>query len=262
MIADRLDRAREAFEQKDLSATIKAHQAPGHEHHIEQGQYLKSLVYGGLDGTVTTFAVVAGVTGASLSYGTILIIGFANLLGDGLSMAIGDYLSTRSEQQFHRAERAREEWEVEKYPEGEKNEMIDIYKKKGYSAEDASSLVNVLFKNTRHFIDDMMIWELGILDSDESPLRNAIVTFFSFQLFGLVPLLAYLLLFFFPQAVLPFGSFAWSSVLTAFTLFALGALRVKFTNRNLLTSGLEMLLVGGLAAVAAYGIGYFLAGLA
>ena len=77
-------------------------------------------MYGGLDGIITTFAVVAGVAGASLSSGVVLILGFANLIADGLSMAIGDYLSTKAENEYNKAERAREKWEVENYPEGEK----------------------------------------------------------------------------------------------------------------------------------------------
>ena len=88
-------------------------------------------MYGGLDGIITTFAVVAGVAGASLSAGVVLILGFANLIADGISMAIGDYLSSKSEREYEAAERKREAWEVEHYPEGEKKELVELYEAQG-----------------------------------------------------------------------------------------------------------------------------------
>lgn len=109
MISRNLDEARRAYKTHDVEATRKAHDAKkaATEHHITGGQYIKSLIYGGLDGTITTFAVVAGVAGASLSAGVVLILGFANLIADGLSMAIGDYLSTRAENEYAASERKR-----------------------------------------------------------------------------------------------------------------------------------------------------------
>lgn len=256
-----LQKAREAYQQGNVQASIAAHTAQAtEEHQQEHGQYIKSAVYGGLDGIVTTFAVVAGVAGASLSAGVVLILGFANLIADGLSMAIGDYLSTKSEQEYHRAEREREKWEVEHFPEGEKQELIELYTAKGLSKADAQTIVEILARNKEAWVDVMMVEELGILGEEESPVWNALVTFFSFGLFGLVPLLAYVLVRLFPA--LEINTFAVASLFTAVTLFVLGALKVKVTGRNWLKSGLEMLLIGGVTAVAAYAIGLLLGGLA
>lgn len=256
-----LQKAKQAYEAGDVQASIAAHTSKAKERHQqEHGQYIKSAVYGGLDGIITTFAVVAGVAGAQLSAGIVLILGFANLIADGLSMAIGDYLSTKSEQEYQRAERRREEWEIEHYPEGEKLELVELYVDKGLSQSDAETIVNILANNKKAWIDVMMVEELGIFGSEESPLKNALVTFFSFGFFGFVPLLAYLA----AQFVSAFAgmTFELACFLTAVTLFALGALKVKITGRNWFKSGLEMLLVGGVAAAAAYGIGVLLRGLA
>lgn len=256
MLTRNIDKAREAFKKKDVKAAIEAHSG-SIEQHKKEGKYIKSVIYGGLDGIVTTFAVVAGAAGASLSAGIVIILGFANLIADGLSMAIGDFISTKAEREYQKAERSREAWEVEHYPEGEKKEMVEVYINKGLSKEDANKLVSIISKNKKAWIDVMMVEELGIIESEENPLKNAVATFLSFGIFGFIPLLAYV--------ILPFVNlniFLLASILTAITLFALGALKVKITGKNWLKSGFEMLMVGGIAATAAYIIGYLLAGLA
>lgn len=257
-----LHKAREAYRQGDREASAAAHNAAHspERHQQHTGQYIKSGVYGGLDGIVTTFAVVAGAAGADLSAGVALILGFANLVADGLSMAIGDYLSTRSEQEYHRAERRREEWEVTHYPEGEKRELVELYVSRGMNEDDARAIVEILARHPQVWVDVMMTEELRILDSDESPWKNAAVTFVSFALFGFVPLLAFVL----SHSVGWFGDhlFLAACGLTAATLFALGAVKTKITGRSWFLSGCEMLLVGGIAAAAAYLVGVLLGGLA
>jgi len=260
-ISRNLKKAREAFEKRDVAASIAAHAGVADEtHQAESGQYIKSAVYGGLDGIITTFAVVAGAAGATLSSGVVLILGFANLVADGLSMAIGDYLSTKAEQDYQKAERRREEWEIENYPEGEKREMVELYVAKGMSEADAKAVVSVFASYHKAWVDAMMMEELGIVTSTESPLRNATVTFLSFGLFGLVPLLGYVAMRLMPT--LPGDSFVVACISTAVTLLVLGMLKTRVTRRNWIRSGLETLAVGGIAAAAAYGIGILLRGLA
>lgn len=256
-----LKKAREAYRRSDADASKAAHTPQAEERHQhEHGQYVKSAVYGGLDGIITTFAVVAGVAGAALSPAIVLILGFANLIADGLSMAIGDYLSTKAELDYGKAERRRETWEVENYPEGEKREMVELYVAKGMTEEDARTVVDIFARHKSTWVDVMMIEELGIVETDESPWRNALVTFFSFALFGLVPLLAYVAVQVVPVLKIP--TFPIACLMTAATLFALGALKVRITGRSWFKSGMETLLVGGTAAVAAYAIGMLLRGLA
>lgn len=261
MISRNLDKAREAYKDRDAAASKAAHATTGAiELHRAGGQYIKSLIYGGLDGIITTFAVVAGVAGASLSAGIVLILGFANLIADGLSMAIGDYLSTRAENEYAATERKREEWEVENYPEGEKQEMVELYMEKGIEAGDAKQITDILSKYQSAWVDVMMVEELGILEESESPIKNALVTFLSFGVFGFIPLLAYVLARFVP--FFDEHAFILASALTGFTLFVLGVQKVRFTSKHWFSSGFEMLIIGGIAAVAAYGIGVLLSGLA
>ncbi len=271
MLTRRLDEAREAYKKQDHEASRAAHAARAEglgarngsameDHRNAQGKYLKSVIYGGLDGTITTFAAVAGVAGANLSAGIVLIMGFANLIADGLSMSIGDYLSSKSEAEYQAAERAREAWEVKHYPEGEKQELREIYQARGMAASDAAAVVDIIAKDEQAWIDIMMIEELGILPDEDSPVKGAIATFASFGIFGFLPVLAYVVGLFIPG--IDSLRFPLACLLTGATLFGLGALKTRITGRNWFSSGLEMLLVGGIAAAAAYLVGSLLGGLA
>lgn len=265
MLTRRLDEARKAWKNKDAEAAKRAHLptplAKAEERHMTTGgKYIKSVVYGGLDGTITTFAAVAGVAGAALSPGVVLILGLANLVADGLSMSIGDYLSSKSEAEYEASERAREAWEVEHYPEGEKRELVEMYTARGMPRGDALALVDIIAKDKKIWVDTMMVEELGILPREESPFKNALATFLSFGLFGFLPIAAYVLSLFVPG--LAAIQFELAVILTGATLFGLGALKTAITGKSWFVSGLEMLLVGGIAAAAAYGIGLLLRGLA
>ncbi|HCC23016.1 TPA: hypothetical protein DF272_02445 [Candidatus Falkowbacteria bacterium] len=256
-----LELAKQAYKRQDVRASIKAHQGGAdHEHHKIEGRYIKSLIYGGLDGAVTTFAIVAGVAGASLSVGVVLILGFANLIADGISMAVGDFLSSKAENEYKKTERKREQWEVENHPDGEKLELIELYQEKGIAKPDAEAIVASISKYKEAWLDIMMVEELQIITDQTSPLKNALVTFFSFLIFGFVPLAAYIFARYVP--IFSASTFLSAAVLTGLTLFVLGSLKSKLTDRHWFKAGAETLVVGGLAAVAAYGVGVLLAGLA
>lgn len=261
MLTRNLEKARDAFKSNDPAASRKAHEGgnASEEHKTGHGQYLKSFVYGGLDGIVTTFAVVAGVVGANLSASVVLILGVANLIADGISMAFGDYLSTKAENEYMAAERVRETWEVHNYPEGEKREMIELYKEKDIPEEDAKIVVEKLSKHEKPWVDIMMMEELGLVENYESPVKNALVTFFSFAFFGSIPVLIYVIARFFPFFAA--RAFITACALTAITLFILGTLKVYFTRQRWYRAGFEMLLLGGFAATAAYLVGVLLGGL-
>lgn len=226
----------------------------GHEH-SSSGKYIKSFVYGGLDGTITTFAVVAGVAGASLSSNVVLILGFANLAADGISMAFGDYLSTKAEREYGSAERKREV-RATRFPKVEKNSLIRIFSEQGFSKKDTESIANVLCKNKKACVDLMLAYELGIAKKKQDPFKNAATTFGAFVLFGFVPLIAYV--FSKTASIFQQDTFFMASAFTGLTLFSLGAIKCKVTGLNWIRSGVEMLLVGGIAAVAAYIIGYLI----
>ncbi len=261
MLSRSIDQAREAYQKGDVEASKRAHDPNAHpEPHKGSGQYIGSAVYGGLDGIITTFAVVAGVAGADLTAGIVLILGFANLFADGISMAVGDFLSTRAENEYNQAERDRERWEVQVYPEGEKQEMVEIYTAKGYEEQDARQIVDLLAKNEEAWVDIMMKEELEIIHDESSPLKNAGVTFLSFCFFGFIPLMAFAIAQLYEA--LQENTFLIASAMTGISLFVLGALKVRITRQNWFRAGLEMFLVGSIAAVAAYGVGALLKGVA
>ena len=249
---------REAFKVRDVEASQKAHHHPHHHHedHGGSGAYLGEMVLGGIDGIVTTFAVVAGVEGAQLSVGVILILGVANLLADGFSMAVGNYLGTKSEQDFARSEREREEWEVENVPEHEEEEIREIYAAKGFSGELLDRVVAHTISDKKLWVDTMMREELGLIEDRQSPYLVGLVTFISFLSFGSVPLLLYVIRYF--QGGDNAGLFPYVAVMTGVALFLVGALRSRFTHRPWLRSGLEVLVVGGSAGALSYFVGLIL----
>lgn len=261
-LSKRLDEARGAFKSNNKIAAAHAHtperiQRAANERHARAGsEYIGEFVYGGLDGIITTFAVVSGVVGANLNPGIILILGAANLFADGVSMATGAYLSTKSEREHYDQERRREAWEVENFPDGEKAELVEIYEQKGYSEADAHQLVEILSRNKQHWIDTMMFDELGLTRDDRNPLFNGLATLAAFVIAGAVPLLVYLAGLF--VTIENKTAFIVSLVLSGLALFGLGAAKVLITGGNALRSGLEMFFVGGLAAAVAYAIGALL----
>ena len=232
----------------------------GNGHKTEHHKYIGEVVYGGLDGIITTFAVVSGVAGASLSSGVVLILGLANLLADGISMGVGAFFSAKSDREYYEVERTRETKQVQENPKGEQQELVDIYISKGYSEEDARILVDIQSKNEKLFVDAMMIHELDMHPNDRNAVISGMTTFLSFQVAGAVPLLAYFCgRFFWPMTETV--EFYSSVALTALALFGLGAAKVWVTARSWIRSGLEMMTVGGLAALVAYFVGYALRGL-
>lgn len=262
----RVDQARDAYRKGDLEGSAAAHSAvritvagATEEHGGASHAYLGDLVYGGLDGIVTTFAVVSGVAGAQLGSGIVLILGLANLFADGFSMAVGAYLSSKSEQEYYDREYQREAWEVEHFPDGERAELITAYRAKGYDERDATQLVDIQTKKPDLWVKTMMVEELGLMKGERNPMYSALATFGSFLIAGAIPLLVYLV-----GLVVPLAegvSFPASIMLSALALFALGAAKVLVTERNFLKSGLEMLIVGGAAASVAYVVGVLLRGL-
>jgi VIT1/CCC1 family predicted Fe2+/Mn2+ transporter len=263
-ISKRIADAIAAYRRKDLEATKQAHtreaiEKASEQHLQESGTYIGEAVYGALDGIVTTFAVVAGVAGANLSAGIVLVLGFANLVGDGLSMGVGSYLSTKSRREYERSERQRERWEIDNYPDGEIHEVREIYARKGFEGEDLDRAVAVITSDKDVWVETMMNEELGIVEERGHPFFNGLSTFLSFIFAGFIPLLFFVVGLAFPEMAK--YSFQMSVLLTAIALFAVGSLRVLVTQTNWFRSGLEMLVVGGAAAAGAYMIGNLLQGL-
>lgn len=223
-------------------------------HRGTAGAYIGDAVFGANDGIITTFAVVAGVAGAQLSPMIVLILGAANLLGDGFSMAAGNFLARKSEADWRATERVKELWEVEHMPEEERQEVRDIYAAKGFRGNELDRVVEVLTADKNVWVNEMMVGEHGLVaeDDEKNAIKNASVTFIAFVIAGAVPLL--------PYALGLAGSYAFllSTLSAGVALFAVGSLRTKVTERTWWLAGLEMLAVGGIAAAVAYGVGALL----
>jgi VIT1/CCC1 family predicted Fe2+/Mn2+ transporter len=221
-------------------------------------EYLGEFVYGGIDGSVTTFAVVAGAAGANLDSAVVIILGFANLLADGFAMSVGSYLSTKSEQENYEKHKAVEYWEVDHLPEKEKEEIREIYREKGFKGELLEKIVDVITEDKDRWVDVMMKEELLMAEETKSPVAMGGVTFMSFLIFGFIPLLIYVIDYTGP---LEASLFTIASVLTGLTFILIGALKAFVNQTRAWRSILETLFLGGAAAVLAYYVGAVLEGL-
>ena len=212
--------------------------------------YLRDWIYGGIDGSVTTFAVVSGVAGAELSPWIILILGFANLFADGFSMAASNFLGTKAEIDDWRRLEAIENRHIELAPDGEREEVRQIFQLKGFEGDDLSRMVDLVTSERERWVRTMLTEEYGLPREVRSPWIAAVSTFTAFVICGLVPLIPYLM-----------GarqSLGVSMAMTATVFFAIGSAKSKWSTTSWWQSGLTTFLVGAIAASLAYGTGVFL----
>lgn len=218
--------------------------------------YIGEFIYGGIDGSVTTFAVVAGAAGAQLDSSVVIILGFANLIADGFAMSVGSYLSTKSEIDNYNKHKNIEYWEVEHLPEKEKEEVREIYAAKGFEGELLDQVVAKITENKDRWVDVMMKEELELQEESKSPFQMGLVTFISFLLMGFIPLLVYVIDY--AGSGLDIDLFIYSSVLTFITFAGIGFAKSYVTATSRLRGIFETLFLGGSAAVLAYYVGVFL----
>jgi len=205
---------------------------------------------------------VSSVTGAHIAPIVMLIVGIAHLFADGLSMGLGDALSSKAELDYNNSERAREHWEMQVNMEGEIAEMIDLYEKRGISHEDAQQIWRILAKYPHAFLDVMMAEELHLLppNEDDNPWRGGLITCVSFMLFGVVPLLPFLLSSFPGFRWLQEAQLPASVALTVATLFLLGVIKARLVaqTESWWHSGLVMSCLGSAAAAVSFLVSYSL----
>lgn len=218
--------------------------------------WLPDFVYGGIDGAVTTFAVVAGVVGASLSTTIILILGFANLFADGFSMAVGKYLSDKSQHELYDKIKEIEHRHLKEKTDHEIEEVRDILKLYGFKGKNLTDATKVIISNPEVWVDLMMKNEFKMTHENISPTKGALATFISFVVIGFIPLFIYTASPIFKLSEKT--SFIITALATLSALFLVGMIKSKFSTKNWFISGLETAVIGGVAASIAYFIGYSL----
>ena len=216
-------------------------------------EFIPEFVYGGIDGAVTTFAVVAASAGAGLSPSIVLIMGISNMLADGLSMSIGSFLSTKSDQERYEKIYAEEQAEIKKFPQDEIKEIREIYRKKGFKGDLLKQIVTHITDDETLWVKEMMVGEHGLLPEDKDPRANALITFISFCLLGSIPISPYLYALV-TGAEIP-NAFFIACITTGFAFFVIGYLKGLVNQTNKLKATAETIFLGGIAAGVAYGIG-------
>lgn len=216
--------------------------------------YLGDAILGAIDGGITTFAVVSGVVGADLPHSAIVILGMANLLADGFSMAASNFLRSRTEREKIEKLRILESKHIDQVPEGEREEVRQIFERKGFTGSILKEIVAVITSNRKQWIDTMLTEELGVQLESPSPIKAGLFTFLAFAVAGMVPLLPFLI----PLSLHTESIFVISASVTVFSFFVTGLIKGKVLGRSMLKSGLETLLVGCCAAFLAYLVGKWL----
>eukprot|EP01084_Bolivina_argentea_P291757 501466_1 len=220
--------------------------------------HFKSIIYGGLDGIISLFAIVASIYGSNFHSGLVLVLGFAKLIADGLSMGLSGFFSEKAQVDFVKSELDREQWEFDNYLQGEIDEMMEIYQSKGITKDDAEIILNTMAKYPNLFIDHMMHQELDLNTKlfHRSPHKNGLVTFISFLCFGTVPLLAYIVFYGTNNNNDWSLTFVMIVILTCFTLFGMGAIKGYYRETHIIKTGIIPVLNGSFAAASAYCIAW------
>ena len=260
----RFEETHVSFLTKDAARSVAAHDSLSvlqkhQEPTLSGGRFMKPIVFGGLDGISTIFSLIAGSVGAQLSPSNMLAVGAANLVAGAFGMGMGEYVSSKADNEVARREQAREAWEVDNYPEGEIAEMIEIYTSKGISSDDASVIARTLAKYKDFWVEHMLLTEIGMLppDDQESHVLSGLIMFCAFVCFGAIPLLSFAFLAHFQSLLSPFVCSAATSLLT---LFLLGAAKAHFIGSPRIYGGMLMILQGSLCAASAYWLGDFILG--
>ncbi|WP_292936959.1 VIT1/CCC1 transporter family protein [Noviherbaspirillum sp.] len=214
---------------------------------------VSDAVLGAIDGCITTFAVVSGAVGAQFPVSVALVLGFANLLSDGFSMAVSNYESIKAQHEFIDGIRRMEAEHIATVPEGEREEVRQIFRAKGFDGAQLEQIVDTICSDERLWIDTMLTEEHGVQKTGASPWRAALTTFVAFLTAGAIPLIP---LFF--NALPVQRQFVLSAALAALVFFLIGMLKSLVFARPVIRSGLSTLLTGSVAAGLSFMTGYVL----
>src|SRR5256712_1084557 len=235
----------------------RSEQAADEEWHGGGAESIRNVIYGVNDGLTATLGVVSGVGGASIDPRVVLIGGLSAMVASGVSMAGGAYLATKSQREVFEGQLAREAAETGAMPELERAELVDIYRSKGLTAEEAKTIVDRITKDKKVWLETQAREELGLDASQfENAAREGLVAGISTLVGGAIPVVGYLIGRLLTGSSLSgLGSLAIAAIISGAFLCLIGSARSFFTGKGGVRSGLEMLAVGSVVAAITYGVG-------
>ncbi|KAG6749459.1 hypothetical protein NC652_032799 [Populus alba x Populus x berolinensis] len=223
-----------------------------------KGEYVKSVVYAGLDAIITCFSLISSISATHSSSVDVLVLGFANLVADGISMGLGDYVSSSTEKDVAAKERAVTEWDVTNHGRAQRQELVRKYQQLGMDIDDAATVVEIFAKYKDILVDEKLTAEKGMTAPDEEgkPWKNGLITLVAFLVFGCLPLLSFVVLIPFTnnETVKFFGA----CFMAILALAVLGIAKAKIAGQNYVLSVFITVGNGAFAAAAAYAIGWTL----
>ncbi|XP_061999299.1 vacuolar iron transporter homolog 2.1-like [Rosa rugosa] len=248
VVVDDIEEDRESFDNGAASSRPKE---------PWKAEYAKSILYAGLDAIVTCFSLISSISASRLTSADVLVLGFANLVADGISMGVGDFLSSSSEKDVAAKEMAVTEWDVTNHGGLEKMELLQKYQALGMDVDDAATVVSIFAKYNDILVHEKMM-AYGRLPPEEAekPWKNGLVTFAAFLVFGTAPLLSFIVLIPFTNSDLV--KFVGACILSALALTLLGIVKAKIAGQNYAFSVVVTLFNGAAAAAAAYVVGWTL----
>ena len=222
-------------------------QTPHIERHFTASDTVRDIVIGMSDGLTVPFALAAGLSGAAVATRVVVTAGIAEISAGAIAMGLGGYLAARSDAEHYASERLREEHETQSVPEVETNEITVIFESYGINPEESAPIVTALRRNRSAWVDFMMRFELGLEKPEPKRARNSALTIGGAYIAGgFIPLLPYMLLGRLDVAL------RFSVMVTLLALLIFGFVKGRFTGVSPLRSALQTVVIGGLAATAAF----------
>jgi VIT1/CCC1 family predicted Fe2+/Mn2+ transporter len=224
-------------------------QTPHVEKHFTSTEAVRDIVIGMSDGLTVPFALAAGLSGAVEATGIIITAGLAEVAAGAIAMGLGGYLAARTDAEHFASERIREERETIEMPKEEAAEVANILRSYGLAEDMVAPVVNSISADKKRWVDFMMRFELGLEEPDPKRARNSALTIaLSYIAGGMVPLAPY---FFFRSV---HSALVGSVVVTLLALLVFGYIKGRFTTARPFRSAWQTVIVGGLAATAAFAI--------
>ncbi|HMN17832.1 MAG: VIT1/CCC1 transporter family protein [Ignavibacteriales bacterium] len=223
------------------------------EKHFNANYTVRDVVIGMSDGLTVPFALAAGLTGAVAASSLVITAGLAEIAAGSIAMGLGGYLAAKSDYEHYFSEKRREEYEVKELPDAEKEEVSEVFRKYGLTEKEIQPILDKFEKNPKNWVEFMMMYELGLEEPDKKRgLISALTIALSYIVGGMIPLSPY---FFVEQAG---QGLTISVIMTLTALLIFGFVKGKFTGAKPIISAIQTVVIGGIAATAAFLLAKFI----